>query len=407
MHVIILDNDINSRINGIGTYLKTLISILKHMGISVTRVGYNSSCKAFTKKEEDGVHTLLLPQIPTFYYFKVLDKFLGLYIEDSTENLFMFHYSPCDDLIRILKQRFPLSKFSFTIHDMIWTALLWGDAKKLKEIITSEPQKEEKEEHVKVRKSFEKERTMYALVDAVIVLSEGTYHVLKDIYKIDSKKIYLIPNGLKDTYSPVSNEIKREIRSNKFLSEHEKILLFAGRVHYMKGVYSLIRCFEEVLLAFPNCRLVIAGSLLDTPKTLSLAGNAASKIIFTGQLSKEELNEWIKLTDIGVLPSYTEQCCYWGIELMMNRLPVIATDGFNMSEMFVKDFNAKIVPIGNWEEMKTFEHNLACEIVRLLQSDVEREELGEQGRLVYQSRYTDKIMNKGYQTFINRLLKKT
>lgn len=405
MNVIILDNDLNSRINGIGTYLKTLISIFKQMGISVTRVGYNSSCKTFTMKKEDCVHTLLLPTIPMSYYFKVLDKFLGLYIEDSAENLFMLHYSPCDDLIYILKQRFPLSKFSFTIHDMIWTALLWGDVEKLKEIIFSEPQKEEKEEYVKVRKSFAKERAMYTLVDAVITLSEGTYCVLKDIYKIDPRKIYLIPNGLKDTYSPVLNETKREIRSSKFLSEHEKILLFAGRVHYMKGVYSLIRCLEEVLQTFPDCRLVIAGTLLDAPKTLSLTENVASKIIFTGQLPKEKLNEWIKITDIGVLPSYTEQCCYWGIELMMNRCPIIATDGFNMAEMFTNKYNAGIVPIGNREDTKTFEHNLACEIIKWLQSDAECKKLGERGRLVYQARYTDKIMNEGYLSFINRLFK--
>lgn len=373
------------------------------LGISVTRVGYNSSCTTFTMEEEDGVHTLLLPPIPMSYYFKVLDKFLGLYIEDSTKNLFMLHYSPCDDLIHILKRRFPLSKFSFTIHDMIWTALLWGDAEKLKEIISSEPPKEEKEEYVKVRESFAKERAMYMMVDTVITLSEGTYHVLKDIYKIDPRKIYLIPNGLKDTYSPVSDETKREIRSGKFLSEHEKILLFAGRVHYMKGVYSLIRCFEEVLQTFPDCRLVIAGTLLDAPQILSLTGNAASKIIFTGQLSKEKLDEWIKITDIGVLPSYTEQCCYWGIELMMNGQPIIATDGFNMAEMFADNCNAGIVPIGNREDTKVFEHNLACEIIKWLQSDAGRKKLGEQGRLVYQARYTDKLMNEGYQSFINRL----
>lgn len=405
MNVIIIDNDINSRINGIGTHLNMLILLFKQMGIHVTRMGYNSSCKTFTQKEESGVHTLLLPPIPESYYFKVLDKFLGLYIKDSADNLFMLHYSPCDDLIRILKQRFPLSKFSFTIHDMVWTALLWGDAGKLKEIISSEPRKEEKEEYVKVRESFKKEQTMYRLVDAVIALSEGTYHVLTDIYKIAPEKIYLIPNGLKDTYSPVSDETKREIRLRKFISKHEKILLFAGRVHYMKGVYSLIQCFEEVLQALPDCRLVIAGFLLDTPQTLSMIGNAASKIIFTGQLPKKELNEWIKIADIGILPSYTEQCCYWGIELMMHQLPIIATDGFNMAEMFIKGLNAEIVSIGNWEDAKTFEHNLACEITKLLHSDVKRKKLGKQGRLIYQARYTDRIMYEGYQTFINKLFK--
>lgn len=403
MKVIIIDDDANSRINGIGTYLRSLVSLFKRMEACITRVGYNSTCKIFTIREENGIREFLLPPLPASYCFKVMEKFLGLYIEDSADNLFMLHYSPCDDLIRFFKKRFPLSKISFTIHDMIWTALLWGDAKKLKEIVCCVPQKAEKEESVKVRKSFKAEQTMYTLADAVIVLAGGTHRILTEIYGIDPKKIHLIPNGLQDAYKPVSRERKQEIRAEKFLSGHEKILLFAGRVHYMKGVYSLIRSFSQVLQIYPECRLVIAGFLLDPPKVLSLTGNAASKIIFTGQIPKKELDELISITDIGILPSYTEQCCYWGIELMMHGVPVITTDGFNLQEMFTEGYNAGIVKIGNREEPEKFEHELADEIIRLLHNDAECRKLGEQGRKVYETRYTVKSMYTGYKMLTDTL----
>lgn len=403
MNVIIIDDDANSRINGIGTYLQTLIPLFKRMGACITRVGYNGACKTFTIREENGIRVFLLPPIPASYCFKVLEKLLGLYLEDSATNLFMLHYSPCDDLIRFLKKRFPLSKISFTIHDMIWTALLWGDVEKLKEIVRSVPPKAEKEEFVKVRKSFKAEQAMYTLADAVIVLAGGTRRVLTEVYGIDPKKIHLIPNGLQDTYKPVSRERKQEIRSAKFLSGHEKILLFAGRVHYMKGVYSLIRSFSQVLQVYPECRLVIAGFLLDPPKVLSLTGNGASKIIFTGQIPKKELDEWISITDIGILPSYTEQCCYWGIELMMHGVPVITTDGFNLQEMFTEGYNAGIVKIRNREEPEKFEHELAGEIIRLLHDDAECRKLGEQGRQVYETRYTVESMYSGYKMLTDTL----
>lgn len=286
---------------------------------------------------------------------------------------------------------------------MIWTALLWGDVEKLKETVRSVPQNAEKEESVKVRKSFKAEQAMYTLSDAVIVLAGGTRRVLTEIYGIDPKKIHLIPNGLKDSYKPVSCERKQEIRAEKFLSGHEKILLFAGRVHYMKGVYSLIRSFSQVLQVYPECRLVIAGFLLDPSKVLSLTGNAASKIIFTGQIPKKELDEWISITDIGILPSYTEQCCYWGIELMMHGVPVITTDGFNLQEMFAEGYNAGIVKIGDREDAKIFEYNLADEIVKLLHADAECRKLGEQGRRVYETRYTSESMYTGYKTLIDTL----
>ena len=114
MNVIIIDDDANSRINGIGTYLQTLIPLLKRMGACITRVGYNGTCKTFAIREENGIREFLLPLLPASYCFKVVEKFLGLYIEDSADNLFMLHYSPCDDLIRFLKRRFSLSKISFT-----------------------------------------------------------------------------------------------------------------------------------------------------------------------------------------------------------------------------------------------------------------------------------------------------
>ena len=55
MNVIIIDDDANSRINGIGTYLQTLIPLLKRMGACITRVGYNGTCKTFAIREENGI----------------------------------------------------------------------------------------------------------------------------------------------------------------------------------------------------------------------------------------------------------------------------------------------------------------------------------------------------------------
>ena len=358
----------------------------------------------FSVKKNDEIITFSFSSRLLESYNKIIDKFLGLYIADSKQNLFMLNYTPCEDLIRTLKRRFPLSKIVFTVHDLCWTTPLMGDIDKLKYMVSTGFCKESGKEGIdNISKVFMEEKHMFQLSDAVIVLAGGTRRVLTEIYGIDPKKIHLIPNGLQDAYKPVSRERKQEIRAEKFLSGHEKILLFAGRVHYMKGVYSLIRSFSQVLQIYPECRLVIAGFLLDPPKVLSLTGNAASKIIFTGQIPKKELDEWISITDIGILPSYTEQCCYWGIELMMHGVPVITTDGFNLQEMFTEGYNAGIVKIGNREEPEKFEHELADEIIRLLHNDAECRKLGEQGRKVYETRYTVKSMYTGYKMLTDTL----
>lgn len=402
MNLIIIDED--SRINGIGTYLRDIILIFKQIGAIIYRVNHNNTLDVFSVKKNDEIITFSFSSRLLESYNKIIDKFLGLYIADSKQNLFMLNYTPCEDLIRTLKRRFPLSKIVFTVHDLCWTTPLMGDIDKLKYMVSTEFCKESGKEGIdNISKVFMEEKHMFQLSDAVIVLAGGTRRVLTEVYGIDPKKIHLIPNGLQDTYKPVSRERKQEIRSAKFLSGHEKILLFAGRVHYMKGVYSLIRSFSQVLQIYPECRLVIAGFLLDPPKVLSLTGNAASKIIFTGQIPKKELDEWISITDIGILPSYTEQCCYWGIELMMHGVPVITTDGFNLQEMFAEGYNAGIVKIGDREDAKIFEYNLADEIVKLLHADAECRKLGEQGRRVYETRYTSESMYTGYKTLIDTL----
>ena len=62
---------------------------------------------------------------------------------------------------------------------------------------------------------------------------------------------------------------------------------------------------------------------------------------YIGYLQKNELEKWYQLVDIGVLPSYSEQCSYTGIEMMMYSLPIVASDGFGvriMSQIMAQSF---------------------------------------------------------------------
>lgn len=47
----------------------------------------------------------------------------------------------CKDLLRVVRDSFPLSKLVFTIHDMGWTLGLNGDSVMLKRIISHRKKK--------------------------------------------------------------------------------------------------------------------------------------------------------------------------------------------------------------------------------------------------------------------------
>ena len=179
--------------------------------------------------------------------------------------------------------------------------------------------------------------------------------------------------------------------------------MFAGRVHYIKGIFTLIKCFKNVLKYYPNCRLVLAGFVLDFPQTSFLAKNISSKITFTGQLTQQELKDWFQIADIGVLPSYVEQCSYSGIEMMMYHLPVVASDGFCVKGMFKDGQNAKVAKIGNRENPNEFEANLTNAILELLLSDNLCYKLGNNGRMIYESLYQIEHMRNGYKTLLENI----
>ena len=96
----------------------------------------------------------------------------------------MLNYTPCEDLIRTLKRRFPLSKIVFTVHDLCWTTPLMGDIDKLKYMVSTGFCKESGKEGIdNISKVFMEEKHMFQLSDAVIVLAGGTRRVLTEVRK--------------------------------------------------------------------------------------------------------------------------------------------------------------------------------------------------------------------------------
>ena len=71
------------------------------------------------------------------------------------------------------------------------------------------------------------------------------------------------------------------------------------------------------------------------------AGLIASPwLVLAGLVPHGEVMSWYAAADVGVLPSYTEQCSFTGLEMMARRLPVVASDGHCVSDMFTSGVNA-------------------------------------------------------------------
>ena len=404
MNIYILDEYQSSTRNGIGTFLGELLKCFA--GYNICLIEFNSKEKSFAIKTVNGVQEMHFPPFERNGFLanhKLIDKFFRLYINDSPDNLFMLNHSPCENLLQAIKTTFPLSKVTFTIHDLGWTSNLLGDFDLLKHIVANENNKRIQKKYQSIIKYFQEEQRMYALADQVICLSDDTYRFLQDVYLADKHKISLISNGLTDIYTPISPKKKQALKSKMGIDPDEKILLVAGRTTPAKGIPYLLSAFTNVVKKYPHCRLVIIGQVYAPDAILKLSKQAAAKVSYTGLIGKEELTRWYRIADMGIMPSLSEQCSYSGIEMMMHGLPVVASNGFGVRNMFQDGINARIANIGNRKKPKELQNNLSVAIIDLLQSHELSEQLGGKARKIYEEKYESKQMRDRYIELIDSL----
>lgn len=406
--VYVFDEYASSQKNGIGTFLAEFLYCMKQLEVDICVLVFNANVEEFTIQYEEGVEKILFPTFRIGNFMdnaKIVGVFFQMYIPDSSRNVFFVNHSPCEKLLTEIRKACPQSKLIFTIHDLEWTSAFLGCVNKFKQMIHSTQMQNVSERNNQVLSYYNEEKKMYALVDRVICLSKDTYDLLQDTYSISSDKIILIPNGLRDNEKLLLDNEKNELRQKLFLSKDDKILLFAGRPTFNKGVYALLTAFGMVLEKEPQARLVIAGfdNSANLEKLIMMSSIFASRVTFTGLIDKRRLNEWYSVASVGIIPSYYEQCSYAGIEMMGYGLPIVASDGYGLRNMFHSGMNARIAKIENQENNEVFAFNIATAIIDILTSKKFANKLSKGAKLKYQSIYHICNMQENYKSLLDSL----
>ena len=245
------------------------------------------------------------------------------------------------------------------------------------------------------------ESLLFKEVDRVIALSRYTQNLLYNEYGLGPDKVSVIPNGLADMVESNKDVLRRKWR----ISDKEFIVLFVGRLHPVKGPEFLIRAFRTVLETFPNCRLMLAGNgNYDT--CLKEAKSICTKITFTGLLEKQELYKLYQIADIGVMPSFHEQCSYVAIEMMMHGLPVIGSTSTGLKEMIVNGETGLHIPVTEFDDRVEIDSSQLAEKIRyLLQKPEECHRLGQNARNRYETVYSAEVFRRNMLNLYTSLLK--
>lgn len=243
--------------------------------------------------------------------------------------------------------------------------------------------KQKLEEDYSLISKNELERNAYSLTDKIICVSNcAKEHIIK-AYGIDASKIEVIYNGLSPI--PVKNKIY-----NSNLCE----ILFVGRISNDKGILFLLNALKKVKNRGYDFSLNLVGKTNGTTKDLIFSQYGDLNINMCGEMTYNQVQKMYSCCTIGVVPSLHEQCSYTAIEMMMFGVPMIVSDVDALSEMFEHEINALKIPLVFDEDfgLTLNEDKLADSIIRLMENQELREELGKNARENYYRNFTLEYM---------------
>ena len=181
-----------------------------------------------------------------------------------------------------LKLFFPGTKFIFEVRD------LWPDA--------AVEVGELKNKHFR-KFSYSLEKLLYKKADHIIAVTER--FKLKIVEKgSSSKKISVIRNGSDLSFQKVdvSEEMKKKFNTNRNF-----IVIYAGNLGIAQNLTTVLKA--AVLLKEKNILFLMIGTgpeealLKDYAKSHNL-----TNVIFTGEIAKENISEYLSLSDCGIIP---------------------------------------------------------------------------------------------------------
>lgn len=216
---------------------------------------------------------------------------------------------------------------------------------------------------------------------------------------VDEDKIEIVPLGINlEEYENLPDYGR--FRSKFNISDDDKLILFVGRIHEIKGLDLLIDSFNDLigLNENENIKLAIVGpddgyltELEDKIRMYSLEDN----VIVTGPLYKEEKQEALVDCDLFVMPSKYESFTTSGLEAMACSKPLLLTKNNHIHDWV--DGNCGLACDDDKDSLREA-------IEKLLFDEDLSKTYGENGKRLIKERYDWDIINKQILDIYEKLL---
>ena len=195
---------------------------------------------------------------------------------------------------------------------------------------------------------------------------------------VSDDRIEIVPLGINlDEFSSLPD--KGNFKSKHGIDGNDKLILFLGRIHEIKGLDLLIKSFNRI--PNENVKLAIVGGDYGFKEELEKLINEYDlndKIIFPGVLTGKNKLEALVDCDIFVMPSRYESFTTSGLEAMACSKPLILTKN-NHIQTWVKDNVGLICEFDEKDLSKCME--------TLLNNDELCKKFGKSGRDLIENKY--------------------
>lgn len=212
---------------------------------------------------------------------------------------------------------------------------------------------------------------------------------------VKEENIEIVPLGINlEEYSNLPK--KGNFRKKYGIEDNDKLLLFLGRIHEIKGLDLLIKSFNNINNEY--VKLAIVGGdygFLDKINSLIKEYNLKNKVILPGVLVGEDKKEALIDCDIFIMPSKYESFTTSGLEAMASYKPLILTKNNHIQE-WVKD-NVGLVCDYN-------EKSLGTSIEKLLNNNKLQKEFGKKGKTLIERKYNWNIIEKQLEDIYNKIV---
>ncbi|MBI2094882.1 MAG: glycosyltransferase family 4 protein [Candidatus Omnitrophica bacterium] len=261
-------------------------------------------------------------------------------------------------------------------------------------------------EHARLHRRY---RRVLEDVDKLIAVSGYVARRILDHDAVCRPKVIVIPNGVSPTRFrklPPDDPALEEWRGRLGLGREDRVILFVGRIHPIKGVDVLLRAFGDLRRGPGRLRLLIAGSSWfaegrTTPyleKLRRLSRPMGESVIFTGFVPHERLNYLYNLAELCVVPSVCQDpFVLVNVEAMAAGCAVIASATGGIPEVVTHRQTGILVPPGDADSL--------CRNMRfLLDHEADRLDLVRRASQVVKDRYSWSLVAERYEAVYRELV---